>query len=252
MSYLICILLIILIALILTVIGFVLSIRNKARSFLNRNFGTPELAEALQNTKLEASKTPKSISDVTSIKLPVIAKDFPEFNIGDMKARAENVAVSYLRAIDELNPAILSEGGPELKTALTGRIEELKSEGKREHFEQVAAHKTGLTDYRKGEGRCIAVFKTSVQAVHFLKDEEGKLISGDEKYTEQFVVETELVYIQDAVEAAKETDGSLSLNCPNCGAPITNLGNKFCEYCGTAVKEINIKVWNFEAVKILN
>ena len=37
------------------------------------------LAEALQKTKLEASKTPKSISDVTSIKLPVIAKDFPEF-----------------------------------------------------------------------------------------------------------------------------------------------------------------------------
>ena len=251
MSYFICALLIVFIILLLTIIGTVLSIRNKARSFLSRNFGTDDLARALEQTKLEASKTPKSISDVTSIKLPVIAKDFPEFNIGDMKARAENVAVSYLRAIDELNPAILSEGGPELKTALTGRIEELKSEGKREHFEQVTAHKTGLTDYRKGEGRCIAVFKTSVQAVHFLKDEEGKLISGDEKYTEQFVVETELVYIQDAVEAAKETDGSLSLNCPNCGAPITNLGNKFCEYCGTAVKEINIKVWNFESLKIV-
>ena len=82
---------------------------------LNRNFGTDDLARALEQTKLEASKTPKSISDVTNIKLPVIEKDFPEFNIGDMKARAENVAVSYLRAIDELNPAILSEGGLSLR-----------------------------------------------------------------------------------------------------------------------------------------
>ena len=37
--------------------------------------------------------------------------------------------------------------------------------------------------------------------------------------------------------------------CPNCGAPIKNLGAKSCEYCGSAVEVINSRVWSLEHIK---
>ena len=41
-----------------------------------------------------------------------------------------------------------------------------------------------------------------------------------------------------------------SLTCPNCGAPITGLGdNRICKDCGTGVTEVfNINVWMFTGV----
>ena len=38
------------------------------------------------------------------------------------------------------------------------------------------------------------------------------------------------------------------MNCPNCGAPVKTLGEKFCQFCGTAIKEINIRSWKFNSV----
>ena len=40
----------------------------------------------------------------------------------------------------------------------------------------------------------------------------------------------------------KKIKGTLR-DCPNCGAPIKNLGAMYCEYCGLAVTPINLKVW---------
>ena len=32
-------------------------------------------------------------------------------------------------------------------------------------------------------------------------------------------------------------------------APITNLGAKFCEYCGAGVMELNVHAWSFENIE---
>ena len=37
--------------------------------------------------------------------------------------------------------------------------------------------------------------------------------------------------------------------CPNCGAPVTNLGAKFCEYCGAGIVELNVHAWSFENIE---
>ena len=46
----------------------------------------------------------------------------------------------------------------------------------------------------------------------------------------------------------KDTDA----NCPNCGAPLTSLGAKHCEYCGTPIIEYNIKAWTFSNIDEVN
>jgi len=59
----------------------------------------------------------------------------------------------------------------------------------------------------------------------------------------------DLIYIQDRNLVNNELDQALGLNCPNCGAPISSLGAKVCEYCGTPVIEINIHVWSFSDIE---
>ena len=39
-----------------------------------------------------------------------------------------------------------------------------------------------------------------------------------------------------------------SRTCPNCGAPVTRLGSKFCEYCGSGLREISVRVWSINKI----
>ena len=59
--------------------------------------------------------------------------------------------------------------------------------------------------------------------------------------------EVELMYVQDA-DRLHNRATALGVNCPNCGAPVKTLGEKFCQFCGTAIKEINIRSWKFNSV----
>lgn len=39
---------------------------------------------------------------------------------------------------------------------------------------------------------------------------------------------------------------AVGTTCPNCGAPVKNLGAKKCEYCGSYIEPVNIKVWKLQ------
>ena len=165
-----------------------------------------------------------------------------------MKVRAENVLTSYLMAVSSQNPGLLKEGSRELKDKLEMHITQQKGRGEREKFESIRLHRTEIADYKKRSGRCTITFQTSLQYKHTLTEEGGKLLAGNPNTLEQSRYNVELVYIQDRNIVEDERDLSLGLNCPNCGAPISGLGSKVCEYCGTPVVELNIYAWTFHNV----
>ena len=37
--------------------------------------------------------------------------------------------------------------------------------------------------------------------------------------------------------------------CPNCGAAVTSLGHKNCEYCGAVIKEVSRRVWELSSIE---
>ena len=39
------------------------------------------------------------------------------------------------------------------------------------------------------------------------------------------------------------------INCPNCGAPVTDLGERVCPYCGGAVEPVNVRVWELHRIE---
>lgn len=220
------------------------SIKNKVRNFSQMAFGTSSIMEGFRKTEAEYASTPKSVAAGTSLYLPRIMRDFPEFHYDEMKNRAENVLISFLRGIDGDDEGLLTEGTSELKDKLANQLGMLRAEDVREHYNNMNIHRTEICQYRKQEGRCSVIFQSSIEYFHF-KEKDGQTISGNRSVKTQSRYNVECLYIQDRDYVENLDDTGMALNCPNCGAPLSRLGAKVCEYCGTPIVEFNIKVWNF-------
>ncbi len=249
------ILIIIILVLILVIFGIIYStvkkIKRKVRQFSRDLFGTSDIRQGIKKVENEYAATPKSISAMTSLCLPQITKDFPQFNYEEMKGRAQNVLLSYLMGVSQRSTAYLKDGNSELKNQLENHINMLETSNRQEYFDDAKIHRTELAGYYKGNGRCTIVFQSSIQYLHYIMDMNGNVIKGSNSVIEQSRYNVELIYIQDRSIVENDLDGAESLNCPNCGGPIQHMGSKKCIYCGTPIVEYNIRVWSFSAIKEL-
>ncbi len=185
---------------------------------------------------------PKSVSGMTRLALPQIARDFPEFNYAEFVARCENTLKSYFAAITEQDAGRLSGASEQLLEHTRLRVEQNRRAGQPEAFSAVVIHQTEIARYIKEKGVCRVVFQSAVEYLY----QCGEAIS-QEKYQTKY--NTELLYVQDAALAREHgLDKGFGLTCPNCGAPIRSLGTKVCEYCGTGVEEVNRYAWSFDRV----
>ncbi len=209
--------------------------------------GTSDIAEGIRRTTFEYASTPKTVSDLSSLLLPKIAADFPEYNNEEMAERARNVLTSYLFSIDESDPSHLTEGNEELKNKLTMQVKMNQDKGYVEHFERIKVHKCVLNQYEKTDGKCTVTYQAAVQFLHYITEKE-KIKTGRNDLMTQAKYDIRVVYVQDRDMVDKFSDMALSSVCPHCGAPIKGLGDKKCPYCGSDVEIINIYAWSFSDV----
>ncbi len=198
----------------------------------------------LEGALEDESTVPKSVSAMTSVYLPKIVKDFPDFNYDEMKRMAETFLMTYLRAIDSGNADEIRYGDSEFREKVRNYIDMNVQNRIKEYFQLVRIHRTEITNYRKAAGKCIITFQSSIEYRHF-KESDGQLLAGRRDKMCQTRYDVDLIYIQDREKVESDFDSAQGFNCPNCGAPITSLGHKRCEYCGCGVEEYNIKVWVF-------
>ncbi|MBO5484994.1 MAG: zinc ribbon domain-containing protein [Lachnospiraceae bacterium] len=243
------IILVLLLTIILAIFCGISYVKHKTKELSRTIFGTESLSAGAQQMKREYATTPKSVSAMTSLLLPKIVSDFPDFQYDEMKERAENLLTQYLRAVTQRNAAILTDGNTELKQQLDNHIQMLSVQDLQEHFDQIKIHRTEINQYRKTDGRCIITFQSALECYHYITEPSSAIKEGSRDYKYQTKYNTDLIYIQDRNLVENELDNALGVNCPNCGAPLSSLGAKKCEYCGTPVIEINIHAWSFSNVE---
>lgn len=100
--------------------------------------------------------------------------------------------------------------------------------------QSIHIHQTELRDYRKKDGTCYIIIQSSVQ-----------YLLADKKIQSRYNIT--MAYVQDSLKTTHMD--AYSSNCPNCGAPITNLGNKICAYCGSTVTLVNMHVWHLNQIE---
>lgn len=230
----------------------VYKIKKKVRDISRTAFGTDNFLEGYKQQEQELADTPRSLNAMTNLLLPSITRDFPEFNYNQAKSRAEFLVKAYLNSLEsgktkELKAEQISDSISEKVQAI---INDLDSTGKRVFYDDIVIHRTEISNYKRKDGMCIVTFQSSVAFLNYYLDENDNVVGGRRDLKRQTVFETDYTYIQDA-DKIKESGNysSISLSCPHCGAPVKNLGAKFCEYCGSGVKEINVYSWNFTDIR---
>lgn len=251
----ICILIIVLILICVVLVAAgtgIYKLKRKIREVSREAFGTDNFIEGYKKTTEELAITPRSVNGMTRVLLPSINRDFSEFNVTDAKTKSEVFIKAYLNALESKHTDSLNIEGisRSVRDKADEIIQDLESNGQRVFYDNIVIHQTEISNYTKKDGMCTVNFQSSVEYLNYLLDKDDNVISGSREMKRQTVFETDYTYIQD-INKLKESGNysSISLSCPHCGAPITNLGAKFCEYCGSGVKEINIYSWNFTDIR---
>ncbi len=253
--FVICIIIISLVLVLVGIIAFYVTfikVSKNVREFSQAAFGTPSLAQGAQQLRNDYAITPKSVSGMTQLLLPKITNDFPDFNYDEMKERANNVLTSYLLSINDQTANRLQDGNEEIQNQLENHLRMLDMKDLHEHFEQIRLHQTEIHQYRQFQGRQIITFQTAFECYHYVTDRNNAVIKGSKDMKYQTKYNVDMVYIQDRNLMQNEYDTALGVNCPNCGAPVSSLSAKFCEYCGTGIIEFNIRAWSFCNVEEIN
>ncbi|MDD6305612.1 MAG: zinc-ribbon domain-containing protein [Clostridiales bacterium] len=227
-------------------------VKQKIQNFSRSVFGTDSLTEGLERQADELAMTPKSVSGMTRIFAPQIQRDFPDFHLEEFRDKVENVLVAALQAIGAgasfsgsftglENADDVAKLSEDFKLQVKNRIAINETAGITEHYEQITVYQTEITNYSRQQGKCMITFQSAVGHFHY-KEKDGVVTEGDKKRLEQTKYNVELMYIQD--ETLVGEGNAFGTTCPNCGAPVTRLGAMYCEYCGSAVTPVNVKVWS--------
>ena len=233
---------ILIIVIVLIAVGGISYGLSRLKSFASdAAFVVSALKDGSEDQAAELEHTPKSVNGMTSLCLPRITKDFPAFNWYEFRQKAENMLKSALMAVTNEDISLLTEASADLRNQVSLEITSNRDNGIKEVYQNIDIHQTEIATYRKQNGTCVITLQTSVGHIHYVED-HGEVTEGSKTVTEQTRYNIELQYIQDTSKV-EEGETAIGVTCPNCGAPITTVGQKTCPYCGLAVTEININAW---------
>lgn len=210
-----------------------LRVKNKIENFSNSVFGTKNILDGFKKQELELSNTPKSVASMDSVEIPKIQKDFPNLDINEIKSMAQDAVLLYYKSLEKRKAQEIFNGTEKLKHKMQEMVEHCIKENT--SYSHIKIHRTVINSYKKSLGMCIIVVQSSLEYI----------LNKDKKVQDR--VNTELIYVYDNSKLSEEY--GISLNCKNCGAPIKELGNKYCPYCGTGVVITTSKVWKIDDIK---
>lgn len=193
---------------------------------------------------IKNSYTPKSVSGMTNLIEPQILNDFSDFNKEIIFSMIESNLKTIFSEIENLKIDKI----PELEllnNILEKEIEDLKVQGVVIKYDNVVFHRHALKRYEKADG--VATVTTSSTLEYNYYDSRRK---NNPTYKTQTRYTCKFIYIYDVSKLQINTSHPVFIfNCPNCGAPLINLEKAECVYCGSHIKEMNLKTWKMSSYK---
>ena len=206
------------------------------------NININDLMKQVSNLK-NVSDNNYNVSGMTKIFLPMIVRDFPEFNENRIYNMTEEGLRIIFNAITNKDTKKLNKI-PLLETSIRNMIDDYEKNHIDISYSDILFHDFAIKDYTKENGVVTLTISTSLE-YYYKKINNGK-IEIDNRYKKQTRYACKFIYIYDE-SLFKDYEKVISINCPNCGAVIKKLGSKSCDYCGSDLKEINLKTWAFSS-----
>lgn len=152
-----------------------------------------------------------------------------EFNESMFKTKVDNIFVKlYTCIMKEDLTDVAHFIGDELKSKLNTKIENLKSQNKRQIYDEINVKNTNIINRRvEGDKEIIEVEIISRYINYIIDKNTGNTISGDDSRR----IEKRNILVFEKKVNAKEI--GLVRKCPGCGASISVNTSGRCAYCDT-------------------
>ncbi len=158
-----------------------------------------------------------------------------QFDQAELKEKISNLYVQMQncwqdRNLEPLQPYFTDA----LLNQMTRSVETMKKLGQTNYVQRIAVLGVDLEGWyqEEGEDHVLAIVRTRI--VDFtLDDNSGKLISGDRTKEKFMTYEWDLCRATGAT--TKQVEGTETVNCPNCGAPVSINETAKCPYCGSVI-----------------
>lgn len=199
-----------------------------------------EIKKGINDTRYEK----KHISGMTKLLKPNIEKDFKTFNESELYNKTETGLRTIFNSLEEKN---VNNELPLLKEQLKATISDYKSSKINVKYDDILFHDFALKKYYKKDGVATIQVQTSLE-YYFKKEKDKEIIENFSKYKKQTRYTVDFIYVYDVTQV-KDYTRVLGVHCPNCGAPLTRLGDKICDYCHTGVEDLNLKNWQMSSYR---
>lgn len=226
----------------------VLIIRKKIKNILSK-FGYNSLnllKDGIKKGELEYKNTPKHVTGMTKLLIPKIVKDFPNFSETELYNKVETSLLLIFNSLEnkqvEVNEELIL-----LKDKLNEQIKDMRKDKISVKYDEIRFHRHALKYYKNEDGVLNISVSTSLE-YFYKKEYQGKVLDNYTDYKKQTLYTTEFIYVYNPEKISKN-QSLIGINCPNCGAPIKDLGKKFCRYCNSGLEDINLKSWHISLYK---
>lgn len=239
-------LLVIFLGTIIGIIGFFLilfliiwtKIKVSARKLGLSNVNLKSVMDEIKKGMHDADYNQKSISGMTKLLVPSIERDFKTFSESELFNKTE----TNLRTIfNTLENKRVTKDLPLLADQLRETIKDYNSSNISVKYDEVKFHAFAIKKYNKKNGVATITVQASLE-YYYKKEKDKKVIENYSDYKKQTRYTVEFIYVYDITQV-KDYTKVIGIHCPNCGAPLTKLGDKTCDYCHTGLEDLNLKNW---------
>ena len=235
------------ILILLAIIAFLLLVLYLALMKFVKAIGFNTLKELIEEIKKQSTtekeiySSPKNLSDMTKLLVPLIANDFPSFNQEQIFSQTKNYINAILDSLESKDASLIKDKNLKfIRPKVEDQIKNLNELEKEVHYTNVRFNKCAISEYTNKGGVAKITVVTSLSYYYDSNDEKEKKYKDVRKETRY---KLEYVYIYDEDKIPENID-LLKINCPNCGAPVDFFGRGKCSYCNTMLSPINIKNWS--------
>lgn len=213
-----------------------------ARKLGMDNINFKSVFDEIKNGMNDAQYGEKHISGMTKLLKPNIEKDFKTFNESELYNKTETGLRTIFNCLEYKS---VNNELPLLKEQLREIISDYKTSKINVKYDDIKFHNFALKRYEKKNGVATIKVQTSLE-YYYKKEKDNKIVENYTKYKKQTRYTVDFIYVYDITQV-KDYTRVLGVHCPNCGAPLTKLGDKICDYCHSGVEDLNLKNWMMSA-----
>ena len=190
---------------------------------------------------------PYSVPQLTALYKPKIERDFPEMSFERLESMARNGMIAILNAVESKKTESVENSSKNLQNQLKVIVEDYSRRDEDIHYDNVQIHSAAITNYHSTGTAATAVFQISLQSLAY-RTKNGAVISGSNTVPRQNLFSLTLMHNQTGKPG---NEHYFEANCPNCGAPIEDLGSRSCSYCGSGLVPVVDKIWQIDSFELL-